>query len=113
MVAGGGHGKRGPGIESTEALVGLDAMAWTIMTSLPKPMRLPGMVTLGNKLYLAGDIEISSHMLWKSELLQLVRMRMKGSVVIRYIPGMIRTAPGILWGDVAYLTSVLQQGLWP
>ena len=111
MVAGGGHGKRGPGIESTEALVGLDAMAWTIMTSLPKPMRLPGMVTLGNKLYLAGDIEISSHMLWKSELLQLVRLT--GSVVMRYIPGMIRTTPGILWGDVAYLTSVLQQGLWP
>jgi len=54
MVAGGGHGKRGSGIESTEALIGLDAMAWTIMTSLPKPMRLPGMVTLGNKLYLAA-----------------------------------------------------------
>jgi len=54
MVVGGGHGKRGPAIESTEALIGLDAMTWTIMTPLPDPMKLPGMVNLGNKLYLAA-----------------------------------------------------------
>jgi len=54
MVVGGGHGKRGPAIESTEALQGLDAKSWTMMTPLPSPMKLPGMVNLGNKLYVAG-----------------------------------------------------------
>ena len=57
MVAGGGHGKRGPAMDSAEALMGLDSMTWTMMTPLPNPMKLPGMVTLGNKLYLAGDTE--------------------------------------------------------
>jgi len=54
MVVGGGHGKRGPAIDSTESLQGLDAKSWTMMTPLPSPMKLPGMVTLGNKLYVAG-----------------------------------------------------------
>ena len=56
MVVGGGHGKRGPAIESTEALLGLNAKSWTMMTPLPSPMKLPGMVNLGNKLYVAGDL---------------------------------------------------------
>jgi len=54
MVVGGGHGKRGPAIESTEALLGLNAKSWTMMTPLPSPMKLPSMVNLGNKLYVAG-----------------------------------------------------------
>jgi len=53
MVAGGSVAKRGDVLSSTEALVGLDAVAWTNMSPLPKAMTV-GSATLGNTLYIAS-----------------------------------------------------------
>ena len=57
MVAGGGRGMDGPPIESTEALIGVDASSWTLMTPLPSPAKGLTMVSLGNKLYITSNTD--------------------------------------------------------
>ena len=53
MVAGGSVAKRGDVLSSTEALVGLDAAAWTNTRPLPRALR-GGSATIGNTFYIAG-----------------------------------------------------------